>query len=340
MLRRRLIIIGGKGGVGRTTSAAALALALARRGRRTLLAHVRCERCERQLANLLGADRVDEEIRQVQPNLWAVNMNPRAAIREMGLMVLRFRTVYRAVLENNIVRSFLRALPALDDYSMIGKAWYHTTELDRSGLPRFQTVIFDGPATGHLISMLRIPQVILDSVPEGPLTADARKARTLLSDPEETAMLLVTLAEEMPTSEALDLYRAATQELEIHCERLVINQLYPDELLREPALASELERLAARVELEGAAQGGPRDALGGRYIREPEDASAESLATMVEAARTMGRRATVNRQYLQRLTQEVPVPQLRLPYVFAPELDLAALEPLVQAFDGLLGEAA
>lgn len=307
MFERRMIIVGGKGGVGRTTVSAALALALASRGRRVLLAHARCESCNPQLSQLLGCKLIDERVRAVCDNLWAVNMHPRAAIREMGMMVLRFRTVYRAVLENRIVRSFLRAVPALDDYSMIGKAWYHTTESDKSGMPRYDTVIFDGPATGHLISMLRIPQVILDSVPDGPLTADARKARALLSDADEARLLIVTHAEEMPFSEAVDLYRAATTELEIACEQLVVNQLYPE----EGAAAADVQQLDALC------AEGPAD---------------EELQELCTATNLMRRRRAINERYLSLLEEQIPLPRMLLPHLFTPRLDREALEPLVQRF--------
>lgn len=310
-----MIIVGGKGGVGRTTVSAALALALASRGRRVLLAHARCECCNPQLSQLLGCDLVDEKIRPAGENLWVVNMHPRAAIREMGMMVLRFRTVYRAVLENRIVRSFLRAVPALDDYSMIGKAWYHTTEKDASGMPRYETVIFDGPATGHLISMLRIPQVILDSVPEGPLTTDARKARALLSDPDAARLLIVTLAEEMPFSEALDLYRAATGELQIACEQLVVNQLYPEDRIGV-AHSEELETICrvARADAE--------------------------LNELCAATELMRRRRAINERYLALMEQQLPIPRLALPHLFTPRLDRERLEPLVSCFLSQMEQAA
>jgi anion-transporting ArsA/GET3 family ATPase len=312
MLDKRLIIVGGKGGVGRTTVSAALGLALAARGRKTLLTHVRCERCDELLGRLLGCDPVGEQIMQADENLWVVNMNPRAAIREMGMMVLRFRAIYRAVLENKIVRSFLRAVPALDDYSMIGKAWYHTTEQDHHGLPRYDTVIFDGPATGHLISMLRIPQVILDAVPEGPLTNDARKARELLSERAETSMLIVTLAEEMPASECLDLYRAATEELDIGVEGLVINQLYPDDFRRSPALEGALSSLQ-------------------------DEALSDGLRCLVRAARTIRDRRAINEVYLEQLADVIAAPQLQLPHLFLPRLDRESIEPLVERIDRWLG---
>ncbi|MCK5797481.1 MAG: AAA family ATPase [Deltaproteobacteria bacterium] len=318
MLGKRLIIIGGKGGVGRTTVACALALALAKRGRRVLLTHVRCERCEDQLKRLLDTDRVDEKIRAVGDNLWVTNMNPRAAIREMGVLILRFRAVSRAVLENRIVRSLIRALPAIDDYSMIGKAWYHTTETDAAGQPRFDTVIFDGPATGHLISMLRIPQVILDTVPKGPLTTDARDVRALLTDAKRTAMLIVTLAEEMPASEGIDLYRAATGDLAIAVKALIVNQLYPDDATRDPQVDAAIGDLAMTT-------AGTSDELG----------------SAVRAAETLRRRRRNNEHYLAHLTQTIPNPyQLHLAKQFTPSLDRPALQPIIDALTPLLGEPA
>ena len=306
VLHKRLIIVGGKGGVGRSTVAAALACALAEAGRRTLLAAVRCEGRGQQLARLLGVAELGDEITAVRPQLWAVNMNPQAAIREMGMMVLRFRAVYRAVLENRIIRSFLRAVPALDDYSMIGKAWFHTTERDEAGMFRFDTVVFDGPATGHLISMLRIPQVILDSVPDGPLTADARQARRLLSDAAETALLIVTLAEEMPAAEARDLYRAARNELDIGVAGVVVNGLYPARWSNDTKLSALLAEL-------------------GTHQLPPD------LEAAVGAASMIAERRKIHERYLGQLARELPVKQLRLPHLFNPDPDYEALEPLRRA---------
>src|SRR5512137_1810837 len=111
MLGKRFVIVGGKGGVGRTTVAVSLATLLARRGRRVLLLHVRTRQ---RVAQLLGTSvEIDERIRAVEPNLWAVNTNPQAALREKAMMVLRFKVVYRAVMENRVIKYFLRAVPAL-----------------------------------------------------------------------------------------------------------------------------------------------------------------------------------------------------------------------------------
>lgn len=100
-------------------------------------------------------------------------MTPESSLREYGMMVMHSSFLYRQVFERDVVRAFLRAVPGLYDYAMLGKTWFHTTE-QVGGRPRFDLVILDGPATGHVLTLLRIPKVILDTVPEGPLTGPAR----------------------------------------------------------------------------------------------------------------------------------------------------------------------
>jgi anion-transporting ArsA/GET3 family ATPase len=302
---KQLIIIGGKGGVGRTTVALALGTTLARHGRRVLVTHARSKQ---RLANLLGCPHVGEQICAVEENLWAVNMNPTAAIREIGMMVLRFKTLYNAVLENKLVKHFLRAVPALEQYSMLGKAWFHTTEKLADGRPKYDTVIFDGPATGHLINMLRIPQVILDTVPSGPLIRDAEKAQQLLSDARRAMMWIVTLAEEMPVSETLDLHRAATQELGIHVGGIIVNQLYPDDFQRDDILRGDLQRLRG-------------------HCSEPQ------LKQMVRAAQTMCSRRDINNKYMEILDKKLSLPRAELPNLFVDELDRDSLDTLSRRLD-------
>jgi anion-transporting ArsA/GET3 family ATPase len=294
---KRFVIVAGKGGVGRTTIAAAMATALARHGRRILLAHVRSKQ---HLERLLGCEEIDEQIRAIEPNLWVVNMSPEAALREKALQVLRFKAVQRAVMESRLVKYFLRAVPSLNEYSMLGKAWWHTTETV-DGRPKYETVIFDGPAMGHLISMLRIPQVICDAVPGGPLVADARQVRDLLQDQERTCMCIVTLAEEMPVREALELYQAARDDLHILPARIFVNALYPEEFER-PDLGEALAALRA----------------GG----------STRLGPLVAAGETLRARRLINRRYLALLGQQLPLPRVELPHLFTAQLDRAALDVL------------
>ena len=93
----------------------------------------------------------------VEDNLWAVNVRPEEALREYALMVLKFKTVYRAVFENRLVRYFLRFVPSVAELVMLGKVLFHVKETSPGGGPRYDVVVMDAPATGHAISFLSGP---------------------------------------------------------------------------------------------------------------------------------------------------------------------------------------
>jgi Mrp family chromosome partitioning ATPase len=227
LLDRKFLILSGKGGVGKTTVAAVLAVAASRRGRRVLIAQTDAVQ---RLSKMFGRqEAIGSDVVTVAPGIDAVNMTPKSALHEYGLMVLRYETVYRALFENRAVRGFLSAIPGLDAYAMLGKAWWHTTEL-QDGRPRYDLTILDGPATGHAVLMLRIPQAILDTLPRGPLTADAQAARDLLSDPARAALVIVTLPEELPVREATELAHTARGSLKIPLGPLVVNAMPSDAL--------------------------------------------------------------------------------------------------------------
>ncbi len=295
---KQLVIIAGKGGVGRTTVAAALALASAHKGKRVLLAQTKSKE---RLSTLFGVGGVGTELVRLRDRLWAVNMTPQASLREYGAMVLRSEFIARQVLENKVSRAFLHAIPGLEDYSMLGKVWFHTTE-EQDGRPKWDQVILDGPATGHLITMLQIPQAILDAVPEGPLTRPAQAAVDLLRDPRRCAMTIVTLAEDLPSNEAIELSRRATEKLGVTLGPLVVNALYPPRFVTGVSARA----LAAL----------------------PENVQDDGLQPLVTSARTAQRRRELNDRYLERLRRELPVPQAHLPYLFTSEFGPKAVEDL------------
>lgn len=301
-LDRRFVVVAGKGGVGRTTVAAALALAACRRGRRVLLAQVRARDSANQL---LGGPEVGDTLVESRPHLWSVNMTPPAALHEYGLMVLRFETVYRAVFENRFVRAFLRAVPGLDEYSMLGKAWYHTTETRKDG-NRFDMVVFDGPATGHLIPMLRLPRVILDSVPPGPLVRDATHLWKLLTDPARTVVHMVTLPEEMPVSETIDLQRAIRDDLGMPLGLLMVNRVVPNHIPEGSPAARLLDEIS------------------------PADSRLQSL---FDRACLIRRRHRMQQHYIDRLRAEVALPALLLPQLFVPRIGPDQISHLANILD-------
>jgi anion-transporting ArsA/GET3 family ATPase len=252
LLDLRFVILSGKGGVGRTTVAAALARAAAARGKRVLVAQT--DAVER-LGHMLGHPTpVPATVTSLAPGISAVNMTPRESLHEYGLMVLRYEAVYRALFDNRFVRGFLSAIPGLDAHAMLGKAWWHTTEVEAghgrlAGRPKYDLVILDGPASGHAAAMLRIPRSIAEAVPAGPLLRDARAIMATLSDPAQTAMVIVTRPEELPASETVELATIARRELGINLGPLIVNALPPGRLAAEP-VASLLDRVGEAADDE------------------------------------------------------------------------------------------
>jgi anion-transporting ArsA/GET3 family ATPase len=240
ILDRRLILVVGKGGVGRSTVAAAIAGKLASQGKRVLLYETSAND---RFGPYFDRPPVGEHLAQLAPNLWSINATPASALAEYGLMILRWKSVYEMVFENRVSKAFLRAIPGLDDYALLGKAWFHTTE-EKRGAPVWDTVVFDMPASGHSVSMLKVPWVIVDTVPEGPLTRDARTVKALLCDPGRTAAVLVTLAEEMPVNEAIELEAKLTQ-LGIVPQQVLVNQVFPRHFPPGAPVTRVLEALAA-----------------------------------------------------------------------------------------------
>jgi hypothetical protein len=201
LLDRHLVFVAGKGGAGKSTVTAALALVAARAGKRVLVCEVKAP--QPRIAALLGAEDAPG-LREVRPGIHALNVNPPDAMREYGLMVLRFRAVTHAVFENRLIRYFLRAIPSLAELVVLGKILHEARTHGPKG-PRWDLVLVDAPATGHAVQLLRVPSALLDAVPAGPLRHDAEWMERLLVDPVRTAVALVTLAEETPVNEAVEL---------------------------------------------------------------------------------------------------------------------------------------
>ena len=307
LLSRGMVVVTGKGGVGKTTVAATLALLAKKSGRRVLLAQFESSV---DGGRLLGHESVGTEMAEVEPGLWVVNMTPRSALREYGMKIFRLRSIYRAVMENRTVRHFLRAIPGLDEYSMLGKAWFHTTEIE-DGRPRFDLVIIDAPATGQAIKVLKVPQSILNTVPESMLTRDARSIHGFLTNSMRCGAVIVTLAEELPVTEALELELALREQVGMEVVAMIVNGLYPvspsGPLIEEigAALAADAPRTSTHD---------PR------------------LPVLLEEARLFSRRRAINDEYTAWLADHSAVSRKGLPMLFVGALDRAQIELLALAF--------
>ncbi|HXU79782.1 MAG TPA: ArsA family ATPase [Polyangia bacterium] len=301
LFQRRFLILSGKGGVGRTTVAAALARAAVHAGKRVLVAQM--DSPER-LGRLLGhAGGIGAEVTAVSEGLDAVNMTTKAAMRQYGLMVLKYEALYKTLFENKAVQGFLAAIPGLDAYAMLGKAWWHTTE-QAEGRPRYDLVILDGPASGHTATMLRIPQAITEAMPKGPLAKDAVAMNALFRDPQRTAFVIVTLAEDLPARETSELARTVREGLKLPLGPLVVNGL-PPAGPRRPEVQAVLGRVPTG------------------------DAALD--ATLTGAALLAARREEAE-EVLERLRKDPGLPTIELPRLPTTDLGPAEIDELAKYF--------
>lgn len=270
---RRLLVDIGKGGVGKTTISAALALHLSRKGKRVLVAEVRAQ----QIPRLLGVEGRGYEIVRVADRLDAIALQPKEAMREYALMRLHSKLLYRSLFENRLVSAFLGFIPSLPELVMLGKLLHCVRE------GKWDTVILDAPATGHGLTFLGVPRALRETIPPGALRSEADWMQELLVDPRTTAVNLITLPEELAVSETLELAQKAEDDLELPLGQVLLNRRVPERFDDE-----ETSRLAA-----GFASG--------------------KLDAAAQAAREHELRARRSTHFEGRLRSVLPLPLIALP---------------------------
>ena len=201
LLERRLIAVLGKGGVGRTTISATIATTAARRGQRTLLIE----------ADLRGPIAVSRGKRpgfkpvELEANLFAMTLGGQESLEDYLSFVVP-RIVLRAVFASSIYQYFVHAAPALRELTMMGKV-YHEIERRAAPLKPWDLAVFDAPASGQALSMIRTPFAARETFGESVVGREAQNIARLLSDQEKCAMIAVTTAETLAMTETLEVNR-------------------------------------------------------------------------------------------------------------------------------------
>ena len=284
LLRTRLHLVTGKGGVGKSTVAAALALLLTRQGKRVLVCEVRAREA---VGRLLGHPLKGAAIEAIDERLFALNIEPAEAIREYALLLLRSKTLYKLVFENKVVRLLLRVVPGLAELVTLGKIWFEEGRKD-GNRPHWDAIVVDAPATGHAVQLLRMPDDIMEALPKGVMRDHAMNMKSLLTDATKTRAHLVALPEELPVNEAQELYDALTK-LHIPFGLMLANAVTP-----APFLDDRQERIARVFEQE--AHGPAADA-------------------MLEASRAQADRRRSEQGHLFRLREGVKLHEIELPRI-------------------------
>jgi anion-transporting ArsA/GET3 family ATPase len=299
-LDRKLLVVTGKGGVGKTTIAAALGLLAARGGRRTIVVEVGEES---RLPRLFGITRPQPGVETVlQERLSSISIDPDRALLEW-LQVLGGRVSGRMLASSGTFQYFAAAAPGAKELIAMVKIWQLTRgggRGTRSGA--YDLVVLDAPATGHALGMLSSPQTFGAIARVGPIVGYTRKIQQLLETPSHTAYVAVALATEMAVTEVLELHAGLQRQLGRDLTAVVVNALLPRRFT-----AGEL----ARIESLG-------DAAATQTVQQAATRSA------VQAARAVHDRARFQHNQLARLRRRsfdvIPVP-----FLWGEELDLAAV---------------
>ena len=213
---------------------------------------------QERVSRLLGHQPVGPEVTQLEDNLWAVDVRPQEAMREYALMVLRFETLYKTVFENRVVRYFLRFIPSLQELVLLGKILFHAAG-EAAGWEALVGHHRDGRAghgpRHHLPAACR--RCCCRRVPPGPMTREALKMRDILVDPAVTAAVLVSLPEELPVNETLELHAALRDQVRVRTHAAVLNAAFLERFTEDDleALVDQPELLrVARAHHDRAAQ--------------------------------------------------------------------------------------
>ena len=306
----RLVIVAGKGGVGKTVVSATLARAAAHVGLSTLVIEVEGKS---GLASMYGSSSLDYDEATLLPGggptgegeVRARTLTPDEALldylRDHGLSRISKRLVSSGALD--VVAT---AAPGIKDILILGKV----KQLERAGSA--DLVVLDAPAAGHAITFLQAARALLDTVRVGPINAQARDVLEMLTDHERCRVMLVSLPEETPVNELIDTAFSLEDKVGVGLGPVVVNGCYDD----VPGVEADTRSAAAAVDA----------------TLRPGEAEVLAAAAAFRADRT-----TLQVEQLGRLADQLPLPQLRLPFVFTTEIGPTELELLA---DRLLAQVA
>ena len=318
-LAPKILIVSGKGGVGKTTVSAALALVAARQGRKVCIAEV-----DRKgtLPRLFGGGQLTYDPSEIAPGVWGMNIVPEESLAEYLDVQYHMKRVSKVFTSSHFVDSITTAAPGLKDVLVLGTVWYLEQGRQGDSKVQFDTIVLDAPAAGHMLTFLSAPMGLSDALRVGPVRRQSDWLVEMLRHPNRTRVHLVTLPEEMPVSETVETSQALAAKLGLDPGAVFANAVYQELLTKEEQEALD----------EVMADDNPRELR----IRAAEVAlrlDNDDLEALVGYARFHAARRAIQTKHLRSLKRSIDDPVLELPYLFSGGLELPDIETLADVIE-------
>ena len=302
LLDKRLVLVTGKGGVGKTTIAAALGMAAARRGKRVIVCEVAAQQ---RLPGMLGRPESGGGELELAPGLFSVAVDPERTKEEWLRYQLRSDTLAGLLGGSRVFQYLTAAAPGLTELVTMGKVWDLAQLERRTEGAVYDLAIVDAPATGHGLAMLRAPSTYAGVARVGPIRRQALIIDAFVRDRETTGVVAAALPEEIPVNETIELEGRLREELDLGLDAILVNAVYPQRFS-----AADARRL---------------EALDGRGSTEARAAA--------RAALSEERRARGERSQTARLRRAADAPVFTLPFLFEPDIGPEQLERLARVLE-------
>jgi len=301
LLHKKLQFFTGKGGVGKSTVVAAVAMLAAKNGLRTLIVEIDTASAMKRIFQVPFVGFVAME---VIDDIWVINIDPQEALAEYIEQNIKIKRIAKKISENQILQYFFKAAPAVNEFVAINKIW-NLFNQKSNGIQTYDLILVDLPATGHAISFLNLPGSISEIIGTGLIRKLIGKYEDMLSDPDSTALNFVTLAEQMPVTETIELFNEAKKRLNVSLGWLFINSTQADIFDKsETELMDQLEKMGSDI---------------------------SSLNTAIQLGKQTILKQNQTKSLIKRLHNSINMEFIKLPKVLVSKFDVKALNILADA---------
>ncbi len=300
ILNKRVIFVAGKGGAGKTTVTAALAMAAASHNKNVLVVETHENDA---LGSLFGQTGFTEKPSMIDSNIWGMRIDPKIVLEEYIQKFVTVSFVAHQIINSRIFEHLAVATPGLKEVMILSEIWRFEQKTDsNTKTPLYDLIIVDSPATGHGLSLLRVPSTLTSMLQTGPIATQTRWVEDMLQDSTRTCLILVALPEELPVNEALEFERKAENDLNMCVAAIIVNMVYPT--IFSPKELMAIERMNNSI--------------------------LKKKQPIIEAARRQIARSILQQLHVNRLMTESGHPIFQLPFYYTNNLDREQIKDIAE----------